>query len=142
MKVETYRDHQGRFVGIRFKCPGCKEDHTLPISRVPCGETKSPYYVLGQTPHWHFSGDYDHPTLSPSVNDQSGHYAGGSGEDGCWCTYYELHPPAPGEEIYKCHICHFLLRDGEIEFLPDCTHELSGQKVILPEIEVLQDKAA
>ncbi len=135
MKVKKYVDHEGRFIGIRFMCPGCKEYHALPVSPTPSGEDKSPHYVVGESAHWHFNGDYESPTLSPSVNAKSGHHAGGRrNEDECWCTFYEKHPPEPGEHVYQCYICHFFLREGKIEFLHDCTHELSGQTVVLPDI--------
>lgn len=32
------------------------------------------------------------------------------------------------------HRCHSFIRDGKIEFLNDCTHELKGQTVDLPEL--------
>lgn len=32
------------------------------------------------------------------------------------------------------HRCHSFIRDGKIEFLSDCSHELKGQTVDLPEL--------
>lgn len=94
-----------------FWCPGCKEAH-------------------GVTSAWSFNGNYDNPTLSPSILIASGHYchlyeAGNP----CWCTYNKEHldNPAP----FKCDVCHSFLRDGRIEFLSDCTHELAGKIVDL-----------
>lgn len=59
---------------------------------------------------WSFNGDVDHPTFSPSLKVT-------------W-TYGEQH---------EQHCCHSFIRDGNIEFLGDCTHELAGQIVPLPE---------
>ena len=56
---------------------------------------------------WQFNEDFDRPTFSPSIlvsKPRSGPY------------------------------CHSFVRDGRIEFLPDCKHELAGQTVDLPEL--------
>lgn len=61
------------------------------------------------SPSWEWDGRFDHPTISPSIR-----VLCGIGE--------------------TSHVCHSYLRDGVIEFLDDCTHELAGQKVPLPDI--------
>lgn len=33
-----------------------------------------------------------------------------------------------------CHTCHSFVRDGQIEFLSDCTHALAGKTVSLPAV--------
>lgn len=67
--------------------------------------------VVGQGA-WEWNGDRDRPTLSPSVKVT---YNGkDAGVDGA--------PPA---------VCHSYVRDGQIEFLSDCTHALAGQTVPL-----------
>lgn len=33
------------------------------------------------------------------------------------------------------HVCHSFIRDGRIQFLNDCTHELAGQTVDIPDLE-------
>ena len=48
---------------------------------------------------WTWNEDYEKPTVSPSI-----HY-----------------PDPP--------VCHFFIRDGQIQFLGDCAHELAGQTV-------------
>ena len=74
---------------------------------------KHGFYVerLGHTgPMWQFNGDIERPTVSPSIlmrTSQSG---------------------VP-------HICHSFIQDGYIQFLSDCTHELAGHTVELPEVE-------
>ncbi len=109
--------------GVRIWCPGCKDYHDVPIKPAPNG--------------WDFNGDAERPTLSPSILRRSGHYAPRAKPDGhCWCTYNaeqekKGEPPAP----FKCTICHSFVRDGKIQFLSDCTHELAGQTVELPEVD-------
>jgi len=70
---------------------------------------------------WQFNGDYDKPTFSPSV----------------LVTYEHWVPPAtpenlnPGPQTKVKDICHSFVRDGQIQFLSDCTHSLAGQTVPL-----------
>lgn len=100
---------------LMFRCPGCNEVH-----QVQTGD--------GPGPRWGFNGDYDRPTFSPSVLVKTGHYC--SGQDGkeCWCSYEErTGEPAP----FRCSVCHSFVRDGQIQFLGDCTHVLAGQTVPL-----------
>lgn len=60
------------------------------------------------TPRWDFNGDMEGPTFSPSYLVQ-------------WDAG---HPPVH-------HQCHSFVRDGQIQFLSDCTHALAGQTVPL-----------
>ena len=59
---------------------------------------------------WSFNGDVNNPTFSPSVLVDF--------------TY--------GAEK-KREVCHSFVRNGKIEFLSDCTHELAGKIVDIPE---------
>ncbi len=61
----------------------------------------------GQSPSWGFNGDYEKPTFTPSVFVN------------------------PGRQNPDAHVCHSFVREGEIQFLTDCTHELAGQTVPL-----------
>lgn len=54
---------------------------------------------------WEFSGDLERPTLSPSVL------------------------------VRNIETCHTFIKDGNIQYLGDCTHLLAGQTVPLPDIE-------
>ncbi len=93
-----------------FWCPGCQEMHTF-------------------GPQWQFNGNMELPTFEPSLSIKSGHYAKAEGP--CWCTWKdEQGNPAP----FKCYHCHLKLKNGKLEFLPDCTHSLAGQTVDLPEV--------
>lgn len=97
---------------LLFWCPGCKEYHGI-------------YVDKNKPVHWDFNGDYDKPTLSPSVLVTTGHYiAGHTGK--CWCDYQREHP---NDKVFGCSRCHSFIRDGKIQYLSDCTHELAGQTV-------------
>lgn len=62
------------------------------------------YHVFDS--RWQFNGDLDKPTFSPSL----------------------LCNPDHAERR-----CHSFVRDGKIEFLSDCYHELAGQMVEMQE---------
>lgn len=59
---------------------------------------------------WSYNGDPDKPTVNPSI-----------------VVRYQL-------QSGSTHVCHSYIRDGHIEYLDDCTHELRGKTVTLPEI--------
>lgn len=61
---------------------------------------------------WQWNGDADRPTVAPSifVNSPGGHY----------------HNP-------QAFSCHSFVRDGNIQFLSDCSHPLAGLTVELPD---------
>lgn len=61
-------------------------------------------------PVWSFNGNLENPTVSPSIK----------------VTY-----PYAG----KVNICHSFVKDGKIQFLSDCTHELAGTTIELPDID-------
>jgi hypothetical protein len=117
-------------IGISFWCPGCKERHTVPVN-VPPGHVGA---------SWTFNGDWDRPTLSPSLLLRSGHYANTPPVPGnCYCDYAERHPDQPPmPKGWTCSTCHFFLRDGKLEYCGDSTHALAGQTVDLPDLEDAQ----
>lgn len=66
---------------------------------------------------WQFNGDWAKPTFSPS-----------------YLTWNDPDPRArEGSKYQTGWRCHSFIRDGQIEFLPDCTHALAGQTVPIPE---------
>ena len=107
---------------VRFMCPGCETTHEIAVRTDGSG--------------WGFNGDVSRPTFTPSVLVRSGHYAPHAKKDGhCWCTFNAKqeangNPPA----LFVCTICHSFVTDGRIQFLGDCTHELAGKTVELPEV--------
>ncbi len=65
---------------------------------------------------WTFDGNVDTPTFSPSVNIR--------------CEWSKLEDEAG----LKDEACHYFLKAGQLQFLPDSTHELAGQTVPLPDL--------
>jgi len=110
MKIDFVNDVNGKHVGLAFYCPGCKERHHIGFS-------------------WIFNQDFDVPTFSPSILVRSGHYTKEPPKKGnCYCDYTERYPDAePLPANWTCYLCHFFIRNGQIVFLPDCTHSLAGQ---------------
>lgn len=108
------RTMAGGLVG--FMCPGCKEMHQVRVD----GQGR---------PAWGFNGDYDRPTFTPSVLIRTGHHISThKAGDPCWCNFEQrTRRKAP----FACTICHSFVRDGQIQFLNDCTHALAGQTVPL-----------
>jgi hypothetical protein len=86
---------------VLFWCPGCDGAHGLRVSTDP---------APGQ--RWGFNRDYNRPTFTPSVLVRYDSADVGQPEA----------PPA---------VCHSFVRDGQIQFLGDCTHALAGQTVPL-----------
>lgn len=58
---------------------------------------------------WEFNNDLEKPTVSPSLL---------------------VRIPWKDEMI----VCHSFVKDGNIQFLNDCSHELAGKTVEIPEI--------
>lgn len=70
---------------------------------------------IGQSSaNWSFNGDMERPTFSPSMNQMTN---------------------SPDSKYYnpECESsrCHFILREGIIQYCDDCTHELRGQSLPL-----------
>lgn len=101
-----------------FMCPGCGEYHSVGLAG-------------SRGPQWGWNGDKDRPTFTPSVLFRSGHFTDRQVGD-CWCDYNREHP----EDVsFECRHCHSFVRDGNIEFLQDCSHGLAGKTVQLPDLE-------
>jgi hypothetical protein len=69
---------------------------------------------------WGWNGSHDAPTLMPSVLARTGR---------------ALDPSFVPQEGDPPEICHSFVTDGRIQFLSDCTHELAGKTVDLPELK-------
>jgi hypothetical protein len=86
-----------------FFCPGCQ-----------CGHFADD--------RWSFNGDYVKPTFSPSILVRYTKEI----------TDEEADRIIAGEHIEPIPmVCHSFVKNGEIQFLSDCTHELSGKTVSL-----------
>ena len=97
---------------LLFWCPGCGGAHGVRVGEGPGAR-------------WSYNGNADAPTFSPSILVRHEHWV----------------PPAtsenmdPGPQEKVVGICHSFVRDGQIQFLSDCTHELAGQTVPLPNFD-------
>jgi hypothetical protein len=89
-----------------------KDDETGKILAFFCPGCRQIHQVRvrGPEPRWGWNESLAAPTFTPSVK--------------IWWTY--------GREHLQ-HVCHSFVRDGRIEFLGDCTHDLKGQTVDIPE---------
>lgn len=76
-----------------------------------CGDSHA-CQVEGPSPIWTWNGRTDRPTLSPSV-------------------LLEAAVTTEGKELSPR--CHSFVRDGQIQYLTDCTHALAGQTVDIPD---------
>jgi hypothetical protein len=104
-KIKRYTANDGGYNGeLAFQCAGCRCLHFI-------SDNESVGYDLC----WEFNKDFEKPTITPSllfngpVSDQ----------------YLKEH---------NMHRCHSLIKDGKIEYLGDCTHELAGKTIELPDI--------
>lgn len=70
-----------------YWCEGCGHGHSVPADR------------------WHFDGNLESPTISPSVR------------------HFYTHPET-GAQVTTCH---YLLKAGVMKFCGDCEHKLAGQ---------------
>lgn len=97
--------------GLNFYCPGCKRVHAV-------------NYAANH--QWSFNGNLEKPTLSPSVLCSYRHPKG-----------YTNDNPAPADfnGEYVTDICHSFVTDGCIQYLSDCTHDLAGETIELPEFK-------
>lgn len=89
-----------------YWCPGCKTMHTVAVSQKNHSGAS-----------WKFDGNLQAPTFSPSIN-------------------YKVNTPDMGDYYQpnvKSTTCHHFVRAGNIQFLGDCTHEMRGQTVPLPD---------
>lgn len=85
---------------LDFYCPGCKTTHQVNMT-------------------WQFNGNFEKPTLAPSI-----------------LVTWAANPNASEEfkEWHKERRCHSFVKDGMIQFLGDCTHDLKDQTVELPNL--------
>lgn len=94
---------------FRVRCPGCGYSHDIAVG--------TPFRNGAK---WQFDGNAEAPTFTPSLHWKSGHYADGTPPVECWLC-------KRGSKA--CGVCHSFIRDGQWQFLGDCTHHLAGQTV-------------
>ena len=107
MKLQPILDREGGPVtGYMFWCPGCKSNHSF---RTAPADPDLPHLRNSDgslPPVWSFDGNMDAPSFTDSL------------------LYQNASPR-----------CHLYVRNGMIEFCPDCEHGLAGQTVPLPDLE-------
>jgi len=92
-----------------FFCPACQCGHGIWTT------SRNENNAL-----WDFDGNMESPTISPSILLRHTKYE--TGEDGM-----------PIKETVNNIVCHSFVKNGMIQFLGDCTHELKNQTIELPE---------
>lgn len=87
---------------LEYRCPACGW-HDIPVK---IGEKLEKF--------WEWNGDLERPTISPSVK----HFHNGFPAD-------ERQPEvAP-------YCCHYFIKNGNIEYCGDCSHDKAGQTMAL-----------
>lgn len=76
-----------------------------------CDSLHGVFVEREQRPRWDWNGDMVRPTFSPSI-----------------LVTWDFGPQREKK------VCHSFVRDGQIQFLGDCTHKLAGQTIPLPPI--------
>lgn len=106
--AKFYKFDENKFV---WECPACECLHHIQTDK-------------SENPCWDFNGDLDAPTVSPSVR------VGGT----IPITDEEHKKIMSGEPFEpKSLVCHFFIRNGQIEFCSDSTHKLAGKTVEIPD---------
>lgn len=120
-KLSTISNWEPGLADYQFYCPGCECYHGIWVKS-----------YNGQNAIWEFNGDINKPTFKPSLKvtwvklpdnpekDNNGNYI--LGEDG-------------RIKGVKDMICHTFITDGNIQYLGDCTHELSGETIEMEDIK-------
>lgn len=101
--------------GYLHWCPGCGEAHYIAVDE-----------ALENGARWTFNQSAERPTFNPSVRIRGVQRVI---ENGKWTG--EWKKDAAGKPLDGC--CHYFIRDGQIQYCGDCTHDLNGQTVPLPE---------
>lgn len=90
---------------LHYRCQGCNTVHGVKVTGAGA---------------WGWNGNAEKPTFTPSV-----------------LVTFQAVPDA--DERFKEwrteRRCHTFITDGRVQFLGDCTHELAGQTLDLPEWE-------
>lgn len=99
-------------------CPGCGNGHEFRVD----ANKNSQNFAAGANNGWPFNGDTAKPTFYPSM------LVRGTVP----LTDDEVKRVMAGEKIVPQPMtCHSFVKDGEIQFLGDCTHKLKGLTVPL-----------
>lgn len=87
-------------------CPACEEMHVFATDK-----------PNSQGAQWRFNNDANHPTFEPSMHIKI------NNKD------HPHHQPNAATTV-----CHYTLTAGILTYLMDCTHDMRGRKIYLPEL--------
>lgn len=107
MRAEIQKEDSADY--LWFYCEGCLTNHRVPVTGPRA---------------WQWNQRLDLPTLAPSIL-TTWHKTKNEGT--------ERVVDSSGKDVM--HVCHSFVRDGQIQYLGDCTHDLAGQTVDLQEID-------
>lgn len=108
MKLATF-DHEIHH-SYFFYCPACKRPHLVNVTPDGGGCT------------WSFNGDIEKPTLAPSVLTTLPPGTRQNADP----EYVDGLPP---------DVCHLFVKEGEIQYLGDCTHEFAGKTIQMIDVD-------
>ena len=119
LNVIRYQGGDPSSMRLLFRCPGCNLVHGPTVG--------PPHPSEPSAPRWSWNGSFDKPTFDPSLLVR-------------WHTWtppvtHENHAEfkrAPWVQTKVESVCHSFIREGRIQFLNDCTHELAGMTVEIP----------
>lgn len=83
------------------------DQHDRPNQYIFCPACKT---IHSFDDRWTFNNNFDKPTFKPSML---------------------VKTPQQGK---RDRVCHSFVTDGKIQYLGDCTHDMAGQTIDLPEI--------
>ena len=114
-KLYRMQNEKGDFSGgLMFNCPGCGMSH-------------APNVLPGDGPVWGWNESMDKPTFTPSIL-----VRWTQGDPPVTPENFKEYQANPWPQTDKEMICHSFVTDGKIQFLDDCTHDLKGKTVELP----------
>ena len=95
---------------VELHTPGPFPSRMIPVC---VGGSRDEASKARQEPVWSWNGDTENPTLRPSIRTQGAVYL--------------------DSDVEIC--CHSWVTNGKIQFLPDSTHQFSGETMDLLEVE-------
>jgi hypothetical protein len=101
---------------IHFWCPACDRAHGIRVARP------------GISGGWTWDGNVDAPTFSPSLLVKTTDFTpAGRATHDSWVAAGcpQPHPTCEFADV----VCHSFVRNGMIDFLPDCTHHMACLRV-------------
>jgi len=110
-KIASSNKEYDSYFDLMFYCLRCEMHHGLIIRDVDesrLTEKDKKQYEKNKKPKWSFNGNFELPTFTPSIN-------------------------VLDEEDNT--ICHSFIKDGKIQYLPDCKHSLAGKTINLPDLD-------